>query len=162
MLARKAKASILIIIICLTGIMTVFAEETITKPVISGDLNSDDKIDAVDLYYMQKYILGFDVDISLLAIDMDSNGTVDAVDLYYLQKYILGFSVVVGKTVTIEFNSDGGTSVSSAVTSIGMTLEELPEATLEGKSFAGWYDGDALITTDTVFTEDMTVKAKWE
>lgn len=68
---------------------------------------------------------------------------------------------------TINFQSQGGSEV-DAVTTVNGKLEELPETTKTAEvgsyEFVGWYDDTVAgqkITTETVFTEDTTVYARW-
>ena len=66
---------------------------------------------------------------------------------------------------TVTFDANGGTaSAESAVTEINGKLASLPDATLEGFSFDGWFtekDGGEEITLDKVFVADTTVYAHW-
>ncbi|MDO4314500.1 MAG: S-layer homology domain-containing protein [Oscillospiraceae bacterium] len=66
--------------------------------------------------------------------------------------------------VTITFNANGGEcSVASAVTENGK-LTALPTPTREGHTFNGWFTastGGEEVTTDTVFTSDTTLYARW-
>ncbi|MGN0543358.1 MAG: InlB B-repeat-containing protein [Acutalibacteraceae bacterium] len=66
---------------------------------------------------------------------------------------------------TVTFDANGGTaSAESAVTEINGKLASLPDATLEGFVFDGWFtekDGGEEITADTVFAADTTVYAHW-
>ena len=66
---------------------------------------------------------------------------------------------------TVTFDANGGTaSAESAVTEINGKLASLPDATLEGFSFDGWFtekEGGEEITLDKVFVADTTVYAHW-
>ena len=66
---------------------------------------------------------------------------------------------------TVTFDANGGTaSAESAVTEINGKLASLPDATLEGFAFNGWFtekDGGEEITLDKVFVADTTVYAHW-
>ena len=66
---------------------------------------------------------------------------------------------------TVTFDANGGTaSAESAVTEINGKLASLPDATLEGFSFDGWFtekDGGEEITLDKVFVADTIVYAHW-
>ena len=59
---------------------------------VTGDVNADGSIDAMDLALMQNALLGRTVltDGEAAAADLDGNGDVDAMDLAYLQNYLLG------------------------------------------------------------------------
>ncbi|MDD7193845.1 MAG: InlB B-repeat-containing protein, partial [Clostridiaceae bacterium] len=66
---------------------------------------------------------------------------------------------------TVTFDANGGTaSAESAVTEINGKLASLPDATLDGFTFNGWFtekDGGEEITLDKVFVADTTVYAHW-
>jgi len=65
----------------------------------------------------------------------------------------------------ITFEANGGSNVTaSAYTSLSGKLASLPVPTRGGYSFRGWYtqiNGGDEINTDTVFTSDMTIYARW-
>ena len=67
---------------------------------------------------------------------------------------------------TITFEANGGLyDVISAITNSQFKLDTIPEPTLEGYKFLGWFtavENGTKITTDTVFTADTTVYALWE
>ncbi|SDJ55473.1 Listeria/Bacterioides repeat-containing protein, partial [Lachnospiraceae bacterium G41] len=67
---------------------------------------------------------------------------------------------------TITFEANGGSyDVISAITNSQFKLDTIPEPTLEGYKFLGWFtavENGTKITTDTVFTADTTVYALWE
>ncbi len=43
----------------------------------------------------------------------------------------------------------------------GGSLGSLPETTKEGFKFAGWYNGDQLVTADTLIEENLELVAHW-
>ena len=63
---------------------------------------------------------------------------------------------------TITFNANGGsdTRTSATVGSDGK-LTELPQPSWDGHGFAGWYNGDTKVNTDTEYTGDTTLTAHW-
>lgn len=62
----------------------------------------------------------------------------------------------------IHFDSDGGSTVPSAETGTDGRLSSLPTPTRSGYTFTGWYlPNGTRVTTDTVFTESVTVTAGW-
>ena len=67
---------------------------------------------------------------------------------------------------TITFEPNGGSyDMISAITNSQFKLDTIPEPTLEGYKFLGWFtavENGTKITTDTVFTADTTVYALWE
>lgn len=67
------------------------------------------------------------------------------------------------ETITITFNSNGGSSVESMIINKGTELS-LPEApTYEEHKFIGWeLKDETLISNNTKFEEDTTLFAKWE
>ena len=65
--------------------------------------------------------------------------------------------------VTIRFDTDGGaclrrTKKLAEDSSVGL----LPVPTKERYLFAGWFNGEEQVTEHTVFTEDVTLTARWE
>ncbi len=64
------------------------------NPVVVGDLNGDDSVDAADYALMKKYILGlindFPVDNDIEAGDLNKDGTIDALDCAVFKKLLLG------------------------------------------------------------------------
>ena len=62
---------------------------------------------------------------------------------------------------TITFDAAGGTTPASQTTVDGK-LTSLPTSTRDGYDFLGWYTaGGDWVTTDTVFTADTTLYARW-
>ena len=61
----------------------------------------------------------------------------------------------------IDFNSDGGSTVSSQSVRDGLTANKPDDPTKEGYEFAGWYDGDEKWDFKYAVTEDVSLKAKW-
>ena len=64
-------------------------------------------------------------------------------------------------TVAITFDTDGGTAVAPITAEAGMIIDEEPVTEKAGYIFAGWYDGDTLVTFPFDATESKTLKAKW-
>ena len=65
---------------------------------------------------------------------------------------------------TIEFNSNGGSSVSSINALVGETIKEPTSPTKEGFRFAGWYSNPELTQVYTFTTmpdKDIELYAKW-
>ena len=69
-----------------------------------------------------------------------------------------------GKTYTISFNSDGGSTVTSKTVTFGEKYGTLAEPTKSGYDFMGWYLDDTLIDEDSVVdtASNHTLKASWE
>ena len=67
------------------------------------------------------------------------------------------------ETVTITFNSNGGTSIDNIVINKGGKLTLPSNPTYEGYTFVCWTDKDGNEVKDnTVFISDATLYAKWE
>ena len=67
--------------------------------------------------------------------------------------------------VTVTFDANGGNVTPSSTTTKGGKLESLPIPTYDGYDFLGWYtekDGGNKVTTDTIFTKDSTIYARWK
>ena len=65
--------------------------------------------------------------------------------------------------ITITFDADGGEKVEDMKVTKGSSFQ-LPETTKEGFTFAGWYNGDKLITDDDTdkLTKNIVLTAKWK
>lgn len=66
-------------------------------------------------------------------------------------------------TYTINFDSDGGTTVSSKTATYDSKIGTLTNPTKTGYNFAGWYLETESITSESVYkyAKDITLKAKW-
>ena len=66
------------------------------KTVIYGDINSDNRIDILDLLLIQKHILKSKLltDVSAVSADLNWDGKIDILDLLVIQKYILGAGII--------------------------------------------------------------------
>lgn len=64
---------------------------------------------------------------------------------------------------TISFDPDGGSEADPIEATYSWAVGELPTTTRSGYTFAGWYLGDVLFTSETVFMyeEDVTLTARW-
>ncbi len=64
---------------------------------------------------------------------------------------------------TVKFDAKGGSvDIKSIKTDMNGYIAELPTPTYTGYEFDGWYtDQDVKVTSDTQFTENTTVYAKW-
>ncbi len=58
-----------------------------------GDVDGNNVINATDVAYLQQYIAGWTVTISVQAADVDGNNVINATDVAYLQQYIAGWNV---------------------------------------------------------------------
>lgn len=90
--------------------------------------------------------------------------TVTAEDGTTEKEYSIKITIVPAE-YTITFNPNGGTIASVTAVTTGGKLPSLPMPTYSGSySFDGWYSsktGGTKITTDTVFTEDTVLYARW-
>ena len=69
------------------------------------------------------------------------------------------------KAITLKFDTDGGSDVKGTYkVENGKAIGRLPSVVKSGHSFLGWYYGDDLFTTETVysFPSFITLKAKWK
>lgn len=65
----------------------------------------------------------------------------------------------------VEFNTNGGSSISTRTVSSGSTISNLPISYKTGFTFAGWFQDIELtipFTTETKVTGHITLYAKWE
>ena len=65
------------------------------------------------------------------------------------------------ETITISFDTDGGTEVASITTEKGSKIT-LPTTVKDGYNFLGWTNEDKEVTEETTFEKDTTLKAVWE
>ena len=78
---------------------------------------------------------------------------------------LIDTSILEGKpeTVTVTFDSNGGSQVESAVTTLGYPVKRPKNPTKENLCFDGWYteDGEKWLFTKNAVKFDMTLVAKW-
>ena len=70
------------------------------------------------------------------------------------------FLLLFNKTYTIKFDSDGGSTVKNIKVKSGKTIK-LPEATKDGYTLEGWYNGSTKVDNNTKYKKNTTLKAKW-
>lgn len=63
---------------------------------------------------------------------------------------------------TVDFDSNGGSTVGSVTVTDGDAIEAEPTTTKEGYKFVGWYLDGKLFDFDTIITKNITLTAKWE
>ena len=79
----------------------------------------------------------------------------------YFHSEVVGITPPEPEEFTITFDAAGGTTPASQTTVDGK-LTSLPTSTRDGYDFLGWYTaGGDQVTTDTVFTADTTLYARW-
>ena len=69
------------------------------------------------------------------------------------------------KKITVSFlAAPGSVSPTTKTVTVGGTYGSLPVAVCSGRTFIGWYDGDARVKSSTVVekTQDHTLVAKWD
>ena len=66
-------------------------------------------------------------------------------------------------TYTINFDTDGGTTVNSKTVTYDSKIGEITSPTKTGYNFGGWYLDTESITSESVYkyAKDITIKAKW-
>ena len=62
-----------------------------------GDLNSDDKINLLDLIAMRKYLAKWNVTVDTAAADCNADDKINLLDLILLRKYLAKWNVTLGK-----------------------------------------------------------------
>lgn len=163
---KRAFRSLLSVLLALTMLvqlvpMSVFAQNS----VLYGDVNSDDTIDNTDVDLLARYLSNdTSVEIDKDAADVDRSGAIDLNDLLNLVKYAKGdTSVSLGNTVTITFDTNGGTAIDPITVVAGSTITA-PEAQKDNAVFLGWYTDEALTTpfySSDPIVQDVTVYAKY-
>ena len=64
---------------------------------VPGNVNGDGEITKIDLLRLQKYLAGWDAEVSLSAADCNGDGDVTKLDLLRLQKYLAKWPVKLGE-----------------------------------------------------------------
>jgi len=64
--------------------------------------------------------------------------------------------------VSVTFDSDGGSAVSSQLIKYNTVATEPTAPTKDGFTFAGWYNGETEFVFTTPITADITLTATWE
>ena len=90
-------------------------------------------------------------------------------------KIIVGLSVVLlilialllillngSKKYTVEFDTNGGTTIESIKIKKGEALSSFEEPTREGYIFVGWYYNDELFDLNTKINDNIKLVAKWQ
>ena len=101
-----------------------------------------------------------DIEGSPFASEMEITGLVNNTGKYFHSE-VVGITPPEPEEFTITFDAAGGTTPASQTTVDGK-LTSLPTSTRDGYDFLGWYTaGGDWVTTDTVFTADTTLYARW-
>jgi hypothetical protein len=97
---KKAKMLVIIAVIgslLLGSTMTFASDFSVLKEsesaVVYGDANGDKYVDALDLVFIKKYLLGevmLNSSYNFIAADVNGDEAVDSLDLSILKKYLLG------------------------------------------------------------------------
>lgn len=72
---------------------TVKFTVSVTKKIISGDVNSDDVVNMKDIVLLQQYLNNWDVDINTDASDVNNDDVINMKDIVLLQQYMNGWDV---------------------------------------------------------------------
>ena len=86
-----------------------------------GDLNGDTQINAMDLVYMQRFLLGVDKNLSVSVADVTLDGIINIIDLIRMKKYLSGatqktYTNAINKTVSwLVFEGDSGFGIATPV-----------------------------------------------
>ncbi len=83
------------------------------------------------------------------------------VALLALAAILIVFNFKNSTLVTVTFDVNGGTPVSSLKVEKGSTIT-IPSTTKKGYNFLGWYIGDKKVDTNIKVDKNVKVKAKWE
>ena len=101
-----------------------------------------------------------DIEGSPFASETEITGLVNNTGKYFHSE-VVGTTPPEPEEFTITFDAAGGTTPASQTTVDGK-LTSLPTSTRDGYDFLGWYTaGGDWVTTDTVFTADTTLYARW-
>ncbi len=65
------------------------------------------------------------------------------------------------KTLTVTFNTDGGSEVVAQKVDDGKTATKPEDPTKEGFDLEGWFNGESLYDFSAAVTSDLTLTAKW-
>ncbi len=95
---------------------------------------------------------GGTINVKLNDIGLDADGV-------YGEKELLLPEII---SYDITFDANGGDCATETLTTDSDgKLSELPVATRTGYTFNGWYNGTEKVDTDTVYTQNTTLTAKW-
>lgn len=72
---------------------TVKFTVSVTKKVISGDVNFDDVVNMKDIVLLQQYLNNWGVEINTDASDVNNDGVINMKDIVLLQQYMNGWDV---------------------------------------------------------------------
>lgn len=64
------------------------------KAYIPGDVNSDGKVNGLDVLRLRKYLAGWNVECNLAAADVTGDGKVNGIDVLRIRKFLAGWDVV--------------------------------------------------------------------
>ncbi len=149
----------------ITGDTTLYAKWEVNTCKVSFDLNgAEGSIDSQDVEYGSA--------ASKPKVDPERKGFVfdgwykdaQGTEEFDFDVPITGNTTVYAKwteLLTVSFDAAGGTEVDSVQVKKGSGLGSLPETTKEGFRFAGWYNGDRLVTAETPIEESLTLSAHW-
>lgn len=170
--SKKKRILAGLLAICMTTSIlqaTAFAVNTgADGTVFYGDINKDGKVDESDVKALKQYLAEYkNLDIDKKAADVNVDNVIDLKDLLLLEQKAAGLDVILGESVTVTFDSNGGTPVDAIRLCKGAALssvvEEVPSTQKDGAVFAGWYvDTDTPFYAEDALDADVTVYAAFE
>jgi len=140
-----------------------------------GDVDLNGVIDQEDVDLLQEYANGTTEFSNLQRALSKVSSTIDDIekDFILLRDYVAKkIDTLFGvQYYFIGFDCDGAESIESVYTIANFQLKELPIPTKEGFTFKGWFtinsngevtEDSKQITTETIITNNISVKAVWE
>ena len=148
---------------------TAAAEPATDAAYVCGDVNSDGKVNGVDVSQVCRYIAGtYGMQINIFAADVNADGIVDQQDVTLLRQFIAGGYDVVLKpglgTCNVRFETGGGTAMADREVQGGTLISTFGEPYWAEHIFRGWfYDAQMTQPVESTarVTGDMTLYAGW-
>lgn len=139
-----------------------------------GDVNGDGVIGAADSLLLRQFMVNPTLNIIRQTADVNADGVISGADSLLLQQFMVNPMLVLGpsnpaNTVTLTFNSNGGTPVAQTRQAIsGTTLSNMPNNPQRaGHSFVGWFNtsaatgGTQFTSTSIIPNVNTTYWARW-
>ena len=179
---KRLLAIVLVTMTILQGLPTGLFEnvlEVTAATVKPGDVNSDGRINAMDVTLMRRHITGgYNVTINTDAADVNADGNINAMDVTLLRRYIAGGYGVELKSAkketeqidpslflrTVKFETGGGAGMANKYVTPGTAISSFDTPVWAEHIFLGWCYDSALtqpVESDAKVTKDMTLYANW-